>query len=52
VHELAYADAAPAQIDQHVRHDLAGLARERDRLDNNAAALGRLLLSPLGSFLQ
>jgi hypothetical protein len=35
-----------------VRHDMAGLARERDRLDNNAAALGRLLLSPLGSFLQ
>jgi len=35
-----------------VRHDLAGLARERDRLDGNAAALGRLLLSPLGSFLQ
>jgi hypothetical protein len=33
------------------RHDLAGLARERDRLDTNAAALGRLLLSPLGSFL-
>jgi len=35
-----------------VRHDMAGLARERDRLDHNAAALGRLLLSPLGSFLQ
>ena len=35
-----------------VRHDLAGLAKERDRLDGNAAALGRLLLSPLGSFLQ
>jgi hypothetical protein len=35
-----------------VRHDLAGLARERDRLDTNAAALGRLLLSPLGAFLQ
>jgi len=35
-----------------VRHDMAGLARERERLDNNAAALGRLLLSPLGSFLQ
>jgi Family of unknown function (DUF5995) len=35
-----------------VRHDLTGLARERDRLDGNAAALGRLLLSPLGSFLQ
>jgi hypothetical protein len=33
-----------------VRHDLAGLARERDRLDTNAAALGRLLVSPLGSF--
>jgi hypothetical protein len=35
-----------------VRHDLAGLARERDRLDTNASALGRLLVSPLGSFLQ
>jgi hypothetical protein len=35
-----------------VRHDMAALAKERDRLDGNAAALGRLLLSPLGSFLQ
>ncbi|MDT4990761.1 MAG: hypothetical protein QOH97_653 [Actinoplanes sp.] len=35
-----------------VRHDMAALATERDRLDGNAAALGRLLLSPLGSFLQ
>jgi hypothetical protein len=35
-----------------VRHDMPRLARERDRLDSNAAALGRLLLSPLGSFLQ
>jgi len=35
-----------------VRHDRTALARERDRLDSNAAALGRLLLSPLGSFLQ
>lgn len=32
-----------------VRHDLAGLARERDRLDTNAAALGRLLVAPLRS---
>jgi hypothetical protein len=31
---------------------MAALAKERDRLDGNAAALGRLLLSPLGSFLQ
>jgi len=35
-----------------VRHDLAAQAKERDRLDGHAAALGRLLLSPLGSFLQ
>ena len=35
-----------------VRHDRSGLARERDRLDGHAAALGRLLLSPLGSFLR
>ena len=35
-----------------VRHDMAALALERDRLDGNAAALGRLLLSPMGTFLQ
>ena len=35
-----------------VRHDLSELARERDRLDANAARFGRLLLSPLGSVLQ
>ncbi len=35
-----------------VRHDLPATARERERLDGNAAALGRLLLSPLGGFLQ
>ncbi|GAB1641896.1 DUF5995 family protein [Krasilnikovia sp. MM14-A1259] len=35
-----------------VRHDLIALADERDRLDQNAATLGRLLLSPLGAFLQ
>ena len=35
-----------------VRHDMAALALERNRLDGNAAALGRLLLSPMGTFLQ
>jgi hypothetical protein len=35
-----------------VRHDLLLLDRERHRLDTNAAALGRLLLSPLGAVLQ
>lgn len=35
-----------------VRHDLVELARERDSLDKNATALGRLLLSPLGAVLQ
>ncbi|GLY95828.1 DUF5995 family protein [Actinoplanes sp. NBRC 103695] len=34
------------------RHDLASTAKERERLDGTAAALGRLLLSPLGTFLQ
>jgi hypothetical protein len=34
------------------RHDLRETARERERLDGNAAALGRLLLSPMGAFLQ
>jgi hypothetical protein len=34
------------------RHDLRETARERERLDGSAAALGRLLLSPMGSFLQ
>ena len=33
------------------RHDLRETARERERLDGNAAALGRLLLSPMGTFL-
>ena len=35
-----------------VRHDLPATAKERSRLDGNAAAVGRLLLSPMGSFLQ
>ena len=35
-----------------VRHDLPATARERKRLDGHAAAVGRLLLSPMGSFLQ
>jgi hypothetical protein len=35
-----------------VRHDAAGVARERDRLDELSALLGRLLLSKLGTFLQ
>ena len=35
-----------------VRHDLPALGRERARLDGNAAAFGRLLLSPLGAVLQ
>jgi hypothetical protein len=35
-----------------VRHDMPALSRRRDRLDGNAAALGRLLVSPLGSFLR
>jgi uncharacterized protein DUF5995 len=35
-----------------VRHDLPATAKERERLDGNAAALGRLLMSPMGSFLQ
>ncbi len=35
-----------------VRHDAVALARERDRLDGNAAAFGRLLMSPLGAVLQ
>ncbi|MCA2214882.1 DUF5995 family protein [Jidongwangia harbinensis] len=35
-----------------VRHDLPATAKERERLDSNAAALGRLLLSPLGALLQ
>jgi hypothetical protein len=35
-----------------VRHDMAALALERNQLDGNAAALGRLLLSPMGTFLQ
>jgi len=34
------------------RHDLRETARERERLDGNAAALGRLLLSPMGTVLQ
>ena len=35
-----------------VRHDLPATAKERSRLDGNAATVGRLLLSPMGSFLQ
>jgi hypothetical protein len=35
-----------------MRHDLTGTAEERKRLDGHAASLSRLLLSPLGSFLQ
>jgi hypothetical protein len=35
-----------------VRHDLPATAKERSRLDGSAAAVGRLLLSPMGSFLQ
>jgi hypothetical protein len=35
-----------------VRHDLPATVKERERLDGHAAALGRLLLSPLGSLLQ
>ena len=34
------------------RHDLRETAKERERLDGNAAAVGRLLLSPMGTFLQ
>jgi hypothetical protein len=35
-----------------VRHDLPATAKERSRLDGSAAAVGRLLLSPMGSFRQ
>jgi hypothetical protein len=35
-----------------IRHDLTGTSEERRRLDGNVASLSRLLLSPLGSFLQ
>ena len=35
-----------------LRHDLQGLARERKHLDGHATAIGRLLLSPMGAFLQ
>ncbi|SCF42109.1 hypothetical protein GA0070216_11533 [Micromonospora matsumotoense] len=35
-----------------IRYDAIRLQRERDRLDQNSAALGKLLLSPLGAFLQ
>jgi hypothetical protein len=35
-----------------VRHDAVALTRERGRLDANAAAFGRLLMSPLGAILQ
>jgi len=35
-----------------IRHDLAGVRRESDRLDELSSLLGRLLLSPLGTFLQ
>jgi hypothetical protein len=35
-----------------VRHDPVSVARERDRLDEFSSLIGRLLLSPLGTFLQ
>lgn len=35
-----------------MRHDLPGTAGARSRLDGHATSLSRLLLSPLGSFLQ
>jgi len=35
-----------------VRHDLSKLDAERLRLDRTATGLGKLLLSPLGAFLQ
>ena len=35
-----------------VRHDMAATDRERTSLDRSAAGLNKLLLSPLGSFLQ
>jgi hypothetical protein len=35
-----------------IRHDLPGTSHERRRLDGSAASLSRLLLSPLGAFLQ
>ena len=35
-----------------IRHDLPGTSAERKRLDGSATSLSRLLLSPLGSFLQ
>ncbi|HEY7271804.1 MAG TPA: DUF5995 family protein [Actinoplanes sp.] len=35
-----------------IRHDLAASADERARLDDHAAALSRLLLSPLGAVFQ
>ena len=35
-----------------MRHDQPGTAAERARLDGHAASLSRLLLSPMGSFLQ
>jgi len=35
-----------------IRHDLPGTSHERHRLDGHAASLSRLLLSPMGAFLQ
>jgi hypothetical protein len=35
-----------------LRHDLPGTSEERSRLDGHAASLSRLLLSPMGAFLQ
>ena len=35
-----------------MRYDLEATERERERLDGSAARFGRLLLSPLGAFLQ
>jgi hypothetical protein len=35
-----------------LRHDLPGTSVERSRLDGHAASLSKLLLSPMGAFLQ
>src|SRR4051812_42280433 len=35
-----------------LRHDLSGTSEERSRLDGHAASLSKLLLSPMGAFLQ
>ena len=41
-----------AQTLWSMRHDLAATDKERVHLDRISADLGKLLLSPLGSFLQ